>query len=350
MKKKPLISIIVIVFDMPRQAMNTLYSLSALHQKNIDLDDYEVIVVENNSKNQLHENHVLGLKGNFRYFLREESSPSPVNAINFAYQQCQGQMIGLIIDGAQMVTPRVLEYSKMAHLMNPHALVTIPAYHLGEVEQKHLTAENDHQNIERLKLQQLNWRENGYRLFQYACFAPSNNRGYFQPMQESSCLFCHRKDFEAIGQADERFNLPGGGSINLHIYRSLGLLKTTQLFVLPGEGTFHQFHGGVTTSEVDKREDTLIQFKQQIDDIWQGKFQSLTQEPTLLGAVTFHSQPFMEQSSELGMRRFTRLAKNKKSYWPDDEYHDRFTENKASDTDENEQWRITEVIPPEFRW
>lgn len=335
---------------MPRQAMNTLYSLSALHQKNIEKDEYEVIVVENSSSNQLNEAHVLGLKGNFHYFLREESSQSPVDAINFAYQQCQGDMIGLIIDGAQMVTPRVLEYSKMAHLMNPHALVTIPAYHLGEVEQKDLTPGEDHENTERLKLQQLNWRENGYRLFQYACFAPSNNRGYFQPMQESSCLFCHRDDFEAIGQADERFNLPGGGSINLHIYRSLGILKTTQLFALPGEGTFHQFHGGVTTSNIEKRQELITQFRQQIDDIWQGKFQSLTQEPTLLGAITFHSQRFMEESCKLGMRRFTRLAKNKKSYWPDDQYHERFTENNMSDTDENEQWRINEVIPPDFRF
>ncbi|MEZ5436418.1 MAG: hypothetical protein R3E67_07915 [Pseudomonadales bacterium] len=47
---KPKLSFVVVVYNMPRQAMNTLYSLSARHQRNIVESDYEIIVIENSSK------------------------------------------------------------------------------------------------------------------------------------------------------------------------------------------------------------------------------------------------------------------------------------------------------------
>ena len=74
-------------------------------------------------------------------------------------------------------------------------------------------------------------------------------------MYESNCLFCTRDSFEKIGRADERFDLPGGGSVNIHIYSKLAALPESKLVVLAGEGSFHQFHGGVTTAEVEERED-----------------------------------------------------------------------------------------------
>ena len=43
------ISIVVIVYKMPDQAGETLYSLSARYQRGVTEDDYEIIVVENAS-------------------------------------------------------------------------------------------------------------------------------------------------------------------------------------------------------------------------------------------------------------------------------------------------------------
>ena len=37
------------------------------------------------------------------------------------------------------------------------------------------------------------------------------------------------KSFASIGFADQRFDLRGGGAINLHMYRSLGLLPESKL-------------------------------------------------------------------------------------------------------------------------
>lgn len=327
------LSIIVIVYNMPRQAMNTLYSLSLPYQQNISMEDYEVIVVENQSKNILRQQDVLALGENFKYFLRDETGVSPVPAVNFAYEQAQGDLIGLIIDGARMVTPRVVEYALLAFQMSKEALVMVPGYHLGEQDQKFHLDSGHSEEKEIAQLQKLDWQAYGYRLFQFAAWSSSNQRGYFQPMQECSCIFTSRKNFEAIGKADTRFNLAGGGSINLHIYRSLGLLPHSKLFVLPGEGSFHQFHGGITTQQLadnDARQAVLKRFDQQLDDIWEGKFKALTREPLMLGAVTRWAQPFLEKASEFASTRFNRLTLNQKPFWDDDASFDHFTENNVS--------------------
>lgn len=327
------LSVIVIVYNMPRQAMNTLYSLSARYQKNVSLDDYEVIVVENKSTNILDKQKVLDLGDNFKYFLRNESGVSPVPAVNFGYEQAKGNIIGLIIDGARMVTPRVIEYALLAFRMSKEALVMVPGYHLGEQDQKFHIDTGHSEEKEIAKLQTLHWQENGYRLFQFSAWSSSNQRGYFQPMQECSCIFTSRTNFEAIGKADTRFDLPGGGSINLHIYRSLGMLPQSKLFVLPGEGSFHQFHGGITTQQLtdnDARQATLKKFDEQLDNIWKGKFKALTREPLMLGAVTRWAQPFLAKASEFASTRFNRLTLNQKPFWDDDVLFDHFTENNVS--------------------
>lgn len=318
---------------MQRQAMNTLYSFSVPYQKNVSVDDYEVIVVENRSSHNLNKEDVLSLGSNFHYFQREEKSVSPVGAVNFAFGQARGAYIGLSIDGARMVTPRVIEYALLAFALNKHALVMVPGYHLGEQDQKfHLdTGHNEEKEIAKLK--ELDWQAYGYRLFQFATWSSSNQRGYFQPMQECSCVFASANDFEKIGKADIRFTLPGGGSINLHIYRSLGMLPQSKLFVLPGEGSFHQFHGGVTTqqhTDNEARQALLKKFDQQLDELWQGEFKALTREPMVLGAVTRWALPFLLKASELASTRFTRLTLNQKPFWDDDAGFDHFSENSIS--------------------
>jgi hypothetical protein len=332
-KKAPQLSVIVIVYNMPRQAMNTLFSLSVPYQKNVSAEDYEVIVVENNSGDNLDASAVASLGPQFRYFLREETGVSPVPAVNFAFSQCRAAQIGLIIDGARLVTPRVLEYAMLGAKISDDALIMVPGYHLGDKDQKfHLEGSHSEQ-LEIEKLEELQWQENGYRLFKWACWSSSNQRGYFQPMQECSAMFCSAENFRRIGGADERFDQAGGGSINLHIYRSLGMLPESLLYVLPGEGSFHQFHGGVTTQQLqddEARKALLKSFDQRLEAVWGGTFKALTREPMILGAVTHWAQPFLEKASEMASQRFTRLTLNKKHFWDDDAQFARFTENAVS--------------------
>jgi len=90
--------LILIVYDMPRQARNTLVSLSAGYQNNVTESDYEVIVVENASKNILGKKAVRACGKNFRYFLRKESSVSPVNAINFGVEKARGPIVSIMFN------------------------------------------------------------------------------------------------------------------------------------------------------------------------------------------------------------------------------------------------------------
>ena len=135
-------------------------------------------------------------------------------------------------------------------------------------------------------LKSTNWKENGYELFSIADISGANPHGYLQPIMECNCMFAPAESFKKIAYADERFTLRGGGAINLHMFRSLGLLEGSTLIVLPGEGSFHQYHGGVTTSEYQGLEQEHASHSVQLQDIWQGDFHSLRREPILLGAVT----------------------------------------------------------------
>jgi hypothetical protein len=319
----PRLSIVLIVYNMPRQAMNTLYSLSAHYQKNISIDDYEIIVVENRSAHNLDEADIKKILPNSRYFLRDEDGVSPVHAINFGFQQCRAPMIGLMIDGARMITPRVLEYVLMAQRIDDNALIAVPGYNLGPVEHQLAAEHNYNETIEQEQLQRIQWQQHGYRLFDIGSLGGANPTGVINPLLESNCVFASKTCFELIGWADTEFTYPGGGSLNLHIFRSLGMLaETHHYFILPGEGSFHQLHGGVTTQDSsgqtkEDREQMLKKFAKQINKRW-GVFSVLKREPILLGAVSSHAQRFLKLSCEEAIIRFKRLDENLTPHWVDD--------------------------------
>lgn len=325
--EKPLLSVIVIVYNMPRQAMNTLLSLSDKYQKNVSINDYEIIVVENYSSNTLDIQEVNELGANIHYHLRSENGVSPVAAINFGISQAQGEYIGLIIDGARMVTPRVVEYALKAFSQSRYSIIAVPGYNLGPAEQQFHTLHHYDEAAECRLLANIAWQNNGYRLFDIANLSGANHKGPLQLLLECNCLFTSKKVLEDIGGADERFNLAGGGSINLHLYRKIGMHKDSIFyFLLAGEGSFHQFHGGVTTSSREDRDALLQQFRDQLNNIWGGEFGgALKREPILLGAITSHALPFVIESSKHTVNRFNKLAAKSTSFWQDDGQFDRYS-------------------------
>jgi hypothetical protein len=312
---KPVVSVLVTVFDMPVQAMNTLMSLQADYQFDAPEHDYEVIVVENKSSNCLNGKDVEALGKNFHYFLREESGVSPAAAINFAATHAQGQYVGLVIDGARMLSPGVIKYVLAATRMYDAPLVAVPGY---ELKSPVSATAPQRTEWEKSQLTSIDWNNNGYRLFEQAQFSEGNLQGYFHPLMECSALFCQRSAFEQIGGANIEFNKPGGGSLNLHIYRSLGLISRAQLVILPGEGSFHQFHSGVTTRSYEDRERTITEFNDQLNSFWDGQYKALTREPIYLGKVCAAAQPFLQRSCENGINRHKRFSGSHEDPWIDD--------------------------------
>lgn len=313
------LSVIVIGYKMARQLANTLYTLSPAYQRNITENDYEVIVVENESSDNIPAPEVESLGKNFRYFRRQESGVSPVPALNFGFAQCRGSTIGLIVDGARMVTPGALYRALQASQLGDNIITAAPGYHLGEQEQQYNKTNQYTEETEQALMATIDWRQEGYELFRIATFSGANQKGYLQPMMECNCLFAPHDSFRRIGYADEDFTLRGGGSINLHMYRSLGMLADSQLVVLPGEGSFHQYHGGVTTSEYDGLDAELASHKKQLHAKWGGVFHSLRRNPTLLGSIPQQAQHFLTLSTHYAEKRLKRLSNAKQPLWPDDD-------------------------------
>lgn len=248
-RSKPTLSIVVIVYKMPRQAIKTLHSLSMKYQRGISSNDYEVIVVENSSEENLTEKEVTQFGGNFKYFVREETAPTPVHAVNFGASKARGEHIVLMIDGARMVTPGVLNYMLAASYLTEYPVISVPGYHLGHELQQISISQGYNHDVENQLLDSINWPEDGYRLFEIACLSGTSVGGFLKPIGESNCLSVPKSIWEELGGIDTNFVLTGGGQSNLDLYKRAVEHPKSVLITLAGEGSFHQVHGGVTTGQ-----------------------------------------------------------------------------------------------------
>ena len=94
MKQKPLISVIVVFFNMAREATRTLFSLTPGYQKGSNPEDYEVIAVDGGSRIPLIQDQISRYGSNFR-LVRTDPAPSPARAINIAANEAPGQSLTL---------------------------------------------------------------------------------------------------------------------------------------------------------------------------------------------------------------------------------------------------------------
>ena len=103
MPERPLLSIIVVVFNMHREAPRTLHSLTRAYQRHADAINYEVIVVDNGSTTPLSEETVRGFGRQFHYYYLPTKWVSPSRAVNFAAARARGRYITVCVDGARMI-------------------------------------------------------------------------------------------------------------------------------------------------------------------------------------------------------------------------------------------------------
>ncbi|MFS8084234.1 MAG: glycosyltransferase [Acidobacteriota bacterium] len=239
---------VLVVYNMPREAPRTLLSLAPTYQRHIDADDYEVIVVDNGSNPPFDLKVVEGLPGNFRLIRIDDASPSPARAVNRGLAEAQGDVIGMLIDGARMVTPGLLHFACHGARLFDRAVVASIGWHLGFDIQTWSTRSGYNQAREDALLDSIEWPKDGYRLFEIGTLAGSSQNGWLQPITESNALFLRRGLWEMLGGLDERFDAPGGGLVNFDIFRRALELPGAELVMLLGEGTFHQLHGGIATN------------------------------------------------------------------------------------------------------
>jgi glycosyltransferase involved in cell wall biosynthesis len=302
-KKKPRLSLIVTLYSMPEQAKRTLYSLSAAYQEGVLASEYEIIVVENASDRPMGENVLKDLSGNFRYFYRHETLPTPVFAVNFGADKAEGELIGVMIDGARMATPGMIKNILQASRVSNNAVIGVPGYHLGDKVQQEAMNSGYNEEVEAGLLHSIGWPENGYRLFDIGCFSATSRPGFFQAIDEVNCLVIPRHIWSILGGIDQRFTGLGGGLANLDLYKRACEYKDTELITLPGEGTFHQFHGGATTGQKkEKRDKTMQDIFNQYIEIRGEKYARPRRRAKLYGHIPDNALPYMDHSVKVAMK------------------------------------------------
>ena len=207
-----------------------------------------MIVVDNGSNPPLDPQLVAGLSGNFRLIRIDPASPSPAQAVNRGLAEARGEVIGVMVDGARIVTPGLLHFARQGARLHENAVVVAPGWYLGYDFQRWAMRYGYDQAREDALLAAIEWPQDGYRLFEIATMDESSVEGWFQPIAEANALFMRRNLWDELGGMDERFDAPGGGLVNLDTYFRAIELPDAQLVLLLGEGTFHQLHGGIATN------------------------------------------------------------------------------------------------------
>lgn len=261
------LSIVIIFHNMRREAARSLLSLSPAYQQDAPEDAYEVIAIDNGSQSPLDPEAVTRLGPNFRYHFHDTDSISPVEAMNLGAEMARGENLAFIVDGARMASPGLVSASLQALRLAPTPFISSLSWHLGPDVQNKSMLEGYDQSVEDGLLDQINWPEEGYRLFEISTLAQSSRPGFLGGMpSECSWLVLPRAVFEQIGGYDPGFQTGGGGLVN-HDFRNRVLqLPGIYPVILLGEGVFHQFHGGVATN-IPLKDHPINRFKQEYKEL-----------------------------------------------------------------------------------
>lgn len=294
------LSVVVNFYNMRREASRTLLTLSAAYQRDMSALDYEVIVIDNGSTEPLDEEFVNTFGSNFHYYFLESSSKSPAGAINFGVTKAKGKFVSCIVDGARMVSPGILHHSLKAGLAFNNPFVCALAWHLGTDVQNISMLNGYDAEEEDLLLESMNWRENGYKLFQLSVLAQSSSVGFLGGLPDECSYFMMPKaGFYELGGFDERFQSPGGGLLNHDFLKRIVESQKFDSVLLLGEGTFHQFHGGVATN-VPLPAHPWEQFCNEYHQIREASYKKFEQPLVYyFGYMPYYAMPYLNQPERI---------------------------------------------------
>jgi glycosyltransferase involved in cell wall biosynthesis len=297
-RRRPYLSIVVVVYRMPDQAEKTLQSLSPFYQQGVREKHYEVVVVENDSDRLLGRERATRHAGNVRYFHRHETQRTPVHACNEGVARARGTHVAIMIDGARMLSPGVVRQTLEVYRATPRAAVCTPGFHLGHKLQQEAVQDGYDARVEAALLDGIAWPMDGYRLFEISVFSGTSGGGFFLPMWESNYFAMPMTTWRRLRGMDRRYDDFGGGNCNLDLFKRLLEQPKMPLVLLFGEGSFHQFHGGVTTNTLPEERAHLYQQLAAQDIAIRGQLKPPPWRPMLYGTPHPATQRFLQKSLE----------------------------------------------------
>ena len=294
----PKVSIVVGCYNMRRELPRTIRSLSPPMQSGVAVSDYEIIVVDNGSTQPFDEDACRQWGADLRVIrVDPEIAPSsPVRAINCGIAQTRGGLIGVMIDGARIASPGLIKFAMLADKLSDRTVILTLGFHLGFEMQMTSVLKGYNQEEENRLLAHACWTEDGYRLFDIAVLAGSSQEGWFSAINESNAIFMRKPLWNELGGFDEKFKAPGGGLVNLDTLARAVRLPQVSIVTLLGEGTFHQFHGGVATNSAHNTWDA---FHAEYMEIRGCPFQKPVYQSIYVGSVTTNALSSIEHSARL---------------------------------------------------
>ena len=297
------LSVVVVAHDMVRELPRTLWSLSPRYQVGLAADDYEVIVVDNGSSRPVDPAIADSFDGTLRVERLDPAPPSPAHAANVGLGQAEGDLVGLIIDGARLASPGLLAGALRRRPSGRPTAGHGPRLPPGRGPSHAGGRVGYDQAAEDQLLSASGWEEDGYRLFEVSTPAASSGRGLFGPMGEIELpVPAPPTLWNELGGLDERFALPGGGLVNHDLYRRACGLEAVDLVVLLGEGTFHQYHGGAATS----RRHSWDAMHEDYLAIRGHPYEPPRNAPIYVGTAAPAALPFVERSARQAIDRSRR--------------------------------------------
>ena len=249
------ITFVIAAYNIPRQLHRTLTSLTPYYQ-GCTPAKLEIIVIDNGSSESLNRDDYSEF-GRLTRIIRVDGKSSPVQGLNQGIREASFDTIAVMIDGAHVLSPGVV--TNVSRIVNAFSrpVINVPQYTMGDVSQNI----SDHAQAyerESLDLERIGWPASGYSLFDYAIVPGENANKHYLAAIESNCLITTRQVWQDCGAYDERFDEPGAGLANIELFERLTHHIDNQYVLLEGEGSFHQNHGGTTTSLTSAQRDATV--------------------------------------------------------------------------------------------
>ena len=99
-----------------------------------------------------------------------DAPASPIFALNAGIAAANGHNIGVMIDGAHVLTPGVLHWGLEGLAQHEPAIVTTQQWYVGPGQQPEVMAHGYDQGYEDELFEKIQWPQNGYRLFEIGHF------------------------------------------------------------------------------------------------------------------------------------------------------------------------------------
>lgn len=253
----PVLSVVVISYDMARELARTLLSLSPGYQQGMAGQRYEVIVVDNGSATPPAVKDFAGLGLDLRVLHCTTGTRSPVDALNMGLAASRGRLICCMIDGARLASPGLLAASIAATRLHARPIIFSASPVLGHQPQWLAHETGYCTAIEDRLLDSIGWPQDGYRLFEISSgLGPQlSELRWYVPGHESNAITMPRDLWDEVGGYDTGFQTAGGGFASCDLFYRAAHLPGAQVIVLGGEATFHQIHGkSAATAHQDARQ------------------------------------------------------------------------------------------------